>query len=163
MHCPSKLVFWPHLLLQSNFLEFRVWSNLQPLEKLVKVVVFLTMAPWANMFNAKSLATVSIETIRFADKHLIILTTPNKHCADLILCSHLQRCVNFVKITGLHAFTTEAKLQEICTHICIVCKDSSKKKIWVHIWTFCKWSLNSWPHIILAQRCKSYANVTFTG
>ena len=44
---------------------------------------------------------------------------------------------------------------------CIVCKDSSKKKICVHIWTFCKWSLNSWPHIILAQRCKSYANVTF--
>ena len=112
MHCPSKLVFWPHLLLQSNFLEFRVWSNLQPLEKLVKVVVFLTMAPWANMFNAKSLATVSIETIRFADKHLIILTTPNKHCADLILCSHLQRCVNFIKITGLHAFTTEAKLHK---------------------------------------------------
>ena len=64
------------------------------------------------MFNAKSLATVSIETIRFADKRLIILTTPNKHCADLILCSHLQCCVNFVKITGLHAFTTEAKLHK---------------------------------------------------
>ena len=107
------------------------------------------------MFNAKSLVTVSIETIRFADYHLIILTTPNKLYSDLILCSHLQRCVNFIKITGLHAFTTGAKLHKRC-------KDSSKKKICVHIWTFCKWSLNSWPHIILAQRCKSYANVTFT-
>ena len=56
------------------------------------------------MFNAKSLVTVSIETIRFADNHLIILTTPNKLYSDLILCSHLQRCVNFIKITGLHAF-----------------------------------------------------------
>ena len=107
-----KLGFWPYLPLQANFLEFRVWSHLRPLENLVKVVVFLTLAPWVNMFNAKSLITFAIQTIKFADKHLIILTTPNKRCSDLMLCSHLQRCVNFIKITGLHAFTTGAKLHK---------------------------------------------------
>ena len=64
------------------------------------------------MFNAKSLITFAIQTIKFADKHLITLTTPNKRCSDLMLCSHLQRCVNFIKITGLHAFTTGAKLHK---------------------------------------------------
>ena len=107
-----KLGFWSYLPLQANFLEIRVWSHLRPLENLVKVVVFLTLAPWVNMFNAKSLITFAIQTIRFADKHLIILTTPNKRCSDLILCSHLQSCVNFIKITGLHAFTTGAKLHK---------------------------------------------------
>ena len=107
-----KLGFWPYLPLQANFLKFRVWSHLRPLENLVKVVDFLTLAPWVNMFNAKSLITFAIQTIRFADKHLIILTTPNKRCSDLMLCSHLQRCVNFIKITGLHAFTTGAKLHK---------------------------------------------------
>ena len=72
-----KLGFWPYLPLQANFLEFRVWSHLRPLENLVKVVVFLTLAPWVNMLKGKSLIAFAIQTIRFADKHLIILTTLN--------------------------------------------------------------------------------------
>ena len=88
------------------------------------------------MFNAKSLVTVSIETIRFADKHLIILTTPNKHYSDLILCSHLQHCVNFIKITGLHAFTTGAKLHktgDLCSYLHSMQRQFEEKNLLTHL------------------------------
>ena len=70
---------------------------------------FSAKSPGANGLIQRVWLHLLCKAICFNYENLITHDNPSQHCSNYILRSHLQSCVNVLKITGLHTFTSKAK------------------------------------------------------